>query len=105
LADDAANEPVPGTLLVAVIELRGAIGELTQAVRDLAGRFDQIEQRLDGVERRLNERIDDLDERLDQIELRVRRSKTALWLIWTVLLPVLATGIATALRVWNFIKL
>jgi hypothetical protein len=105
LADDTVNEPVPGTLLVAVIELRGTIGELTQAVRELTGRFDQIEQRLDGVERRFNQRVDDLDERLDQIELRVRRSKTALWFIWLVLLPVLATGIATALRVWNLIKL
>ena len=104
MAEVAADEPVPGTLLVGVIELRGAIGELTQAVRELTGRFDQIEQRLDGVERRFNQRVDDLDERLDQIELRVRRSKTALWFIWLVLLPVLATGIATALKVWNLVK-
>jgi hypothetical protein len=30
---------VPGTLLGAIIELRGTIAELTQAVRELAGRF------------------------------------------------------------------
>jgi tetrahydromethanopterin S-methyltransferase subunit G len=104
LADDAVHEPVPETLLVAVIELRGAIGELTQAVRALTGRFDQIEQRLDGVERRLNQRLDDVEERLGQTELQIQHSKTTLWFIWLVLLPVLAAGLATALKVWNLIK-
>jgi len=103
MANEAADEPAQGTLLVAVIELRGAINELSQAVRDLAGRFDHIEQQIDGVERRLNLRIDDMEQRLDRIALRVRGSKVWLWFIWIVLLPLLATGVATALKVWNVI--
>jgi hypothetical protein len=103
MANEIADEPVSGTLLVAVIELRGAISELTQAVRDLTGRFEHIEQQIDGVERRFNQRIDDVEQQLNRVALRVRGFKIGLWFMWILLLPILAATTAITLKVWNVI--